>query len=68
MAFEKSKGRIKQSLEPDKGPSNDLLTPYSVRLPQDDINALQAHFRGKGLRLGQGLRMIIKEYMTREGI
>ena len=80
MAFDKSKknepkkdnedpDRIKKVLIDDENkPTPTLLKPYSVRLPENDITALQAHFEDKGLKLGQGLRMIIKAYMRKEGV
>lgn len=54
--------------EADRVPLKDALRAYSVRLPERDIKALQAHFEAMGLKLGQGLRMIIKEYMKKGGV
>ena len=41
---------------------------FSVRLLNEDREALRDHFKNKGLKITQGVRMLIKEYMEREGI
>ncbi|MCP4762329.1 MAG: hypothetical protein GY870_11155 [archaeon] len=45
--------RIKQELE-----------TFSIRLTANDKNVLGRHFDTKGLKLSQGLRMVIKDYMN----
>ena len=44
------------------------MKTFSLRLTEKDIIALKDHFRRKGLKLSQGLRMIIREYMEESGI
>lgn len=44
------------------------MVSAGVRLPESDKRALERHFSERGLKLGQGLRMIIAEYMKRERI
>ena len=44
------------------------LEIFSLRLFEQDKERLTQHFRRKGLKLSQGLRMIIAEYMDQEGI
>ena len=41
---------------------------FSIRINADDKERLQIYFENRGLKLTQGIRMIIKEYMEREGI
>ena len=62
--------RVKESLQesglPMKRPGN--LKPLLIRLSELDKKALEKHFQRKGLRMAQGIRMIIREYMEREGV
>ena len=46
---------------------NDFTT-FSIRLLPEDIQRVRTYFERRGLKLTQGIRMIIKEYMEREGI
>ena len=43
----------------------DTLT---IRLLPEDIQQLRFYFERRGITVSQGIRMIIKEYMEREGI
>ena len=72
----KSKGAINReniekdaaSRQVDYSAFKDETIPVGTRLLRREKNALQKHFEAKGLKLSQGLRMIISEYMTRERI
>ncbi len=44
------------------------LKPLIIRLSGFDKERLEIHFHNKGLKLSAGIRMIIKEYMERQGI
>ena len=44
------------------------LKPLIIRLSEYDKKKLEIYLQNKGLRLGTGIRMIIKEYMERQGI
>ena len=44
------------------------LIKRHIRISDNDWQRLQAHFQGKGLNMSAGLRMAIREYMSREGI
>ena len=44
------------------------LEMFTMRLSKRDRELLKAHFRTKGLKLSQGVRMIIREYLNREGL
>jgi len=44
------------------------LEMFTMRLSKRDRELLKAHFRNKGLKLSQGVRMIIREYLNREGL
>jgi len=58
----------------DKAKDTDLflkdepLEMFTMRLAKRDRELLKAHFRNKGLKLSQGVRMIIREYLNKEGI
>ena len=41
---------------------------FSIRIDDRDRESLQRYFENRGLKLTQGIRMIIKEYMERQGI
>ena len=41
---------------------------FSIRIDSQDRERLQRYFESRGLKLTQGIRMIIKEYMERQGI
>lgn len=47
---------------------NGNLEPFLIRLSGKDKLKLRIYFHNKGLKLSQGIRMIVKEYMEREGI
>lgn len=72
----KSKGAINreniekdaESRKVDYSSFKDETVPVGTRLTQREKNILQKHFEAKGLKLSQGVRMIIAEYMTRERI
>ncbi len=40
------------------------LETFSIRLTANDKDILGRHFDTKGLKLSQGLRMVIKDYMN----
>ena len=44
------------------------LVKRHIRITDDDWQRLQIHFRSQSLTISAGIRMIIKEYMEREGI
>ena len=44
------------------------LVNVGVRISPDDKRALEQHFAARGLKLGQGLRMVIRDYMNQEKI
>ena len=46
----------------------DDTVPVGTRLPKSAKEALQRYFEGRGLKLSQGLRMIITDYMNTERI
>ena len=41
---------------------------FSVRLYKKDREKLRDYFQSRGLKLGQGLRMIIKDFMNSQGL
>ena len=47
---------------------SDDTVSVGTRLTKHEKDALQTHFRDKGLKLAQGIRMIISEYMSKERI
>ncbi len=53
---------------PTKTPQRGALQKYHIRLHEEDWNRLKDHFETKGLSASSGIRMIIKEFMEREGI
>ena len=44
------------------------LKPLIIRLNEFDKKRLETHFHSKGLKLSAGIRMLIKEYMERQGV
>ena len=40
----------------------------NVRLPRDVWDALQEHFRARGLKAGTGIRHVIMEYLQDQGV
>ena len=59
------KGDTKSTQEVHK---DDTLEIHHIRIHKNDWKALQQYFEGKGIKVSQGIRMIIKEYMERQGI
>ena len=53
---------------PDIHSTKAALKRYDVRFAPDDWKWLKSHFRTKGLTVSAGLRMIVKEYIGREGV
>ncbi len=47
---------------------DNTLDIHHIRIHRADWNALQRCFEGKGIKASQGIRMIIKEYLEKEGI
>ena len=41
---------------------------FSIRIDNKDRERLQRYFESQGLKLTQGIRMIIKDFMERQGI
>jgi len=54
--------------QPTKTPQRGTLQKYHIRLYEGDWNRLKDHFEAKGLPVSSGIRMIIKEFMEREGV
>ena len=46
----------------------DDTVAVGTRLPKSAKAALQAYFEGRGLKLSQGLRMIVNDFMKQERI
>ena len=44
------------------------LKKYHIRLSEKDWKALQTHFNAKGLKVSQGIRLIVSEYMEKKGL
>jgi len=44
------------------------LETFSIRLTPEDKRNLREYFERRSLSLSQGIRMIIKEFMEREGV
>ncbi len=44
------------------------LKPLIIRLSEYDKEKLEIYLQNKGLRLGTGIRMIVREYMEKQGI
>ncbi len=44
------------------------LKMFSLRLNRKDMEHLRTYFKTMGLNLSTGIRMIIKEYMERQGV
>ncbi len=53
---------------PTKTPQKEALQKYHIRLHEGDWNRLKDHFESKGLPVSSGIRMIIREYLDREGV
>lgn len=47
---------------------NNTLDIHHIRIHKNDWKVLGQHFEGKGLKVSQGIRMIIKEYLEKEGV
>jgi len=41
---------------------------FSIRIDDRDRERLRRYFESRGLKLTQGIRMIIKEYMNKQGV
>ena len=44
------------------------MTSISFRIPESDRVALEKYFASRRLKLSQGLRMVVADYMNREQI
>jgi len=49
-------------------PEKEPLKQRQIRMSDTDWTWLQRHFLSKGLTISAGLRMIVKEYMSKERI
>ena len=49
-------------------PTGGKMEAYRIRFPKNHWNLLKKHFKAKGMRISEGLRMIAREYMEREDI
>lgn len=49
-------------------PDSMKLKQRNFRMSDRDWNQLVRHFEAKGLTIAQGIRLILREYMTRENI
>ena len=68
-----TRGEIKNKIKGISGGTELLkkdepLKMFSLRLHRKDMELLRVYFKTMGLNLSTGIRMIIKEYMEREGI
>lgn len=48
--------------------SGGKLEPLLIRLGKYDRKRLENHFSSKGLKMAQGIRMVLKEYLEQQGI
>ena len=44
------------------------LSQYVIRLEEEDYNLLKGYFHHKGLSLSSGMRMVLKDYLHKNGI
>ncbi len=58
------------SSSPRRGDFPDVgkMDTFSIRLSAQDRDILRAHFDRRGLKLTQGIRMIINDYMAANGL
>ena len=42
------------------------LSQYVIRLEKGDYKHLKSHFHSKGLSISSGVRMVIKDYLSKE--
>ena len=49
-------------------PHKEVLKKYHIRFQEADWKKLQAYFERKGLSVSSGIRMIVSEFMEREGL
>ncbi|MBA7693924.1 hypothetical protein ES703_102524 [subsurface metagenome] len=47
---------------------DDTLEIHHIRIHKNDWDTIQQYFEGKGIKASQGIRMIIREYMEKQGI
>jgi len=47
---------------------NNTLEIHHIRIHENDWKVLKQYFEGKGIKVSQGIRMIIKEFMESQGI
>ena len=60
---------LKRHPEAGEEPAAEVMTTFSIRLPESQKKALQRHFKKSlGLDLSPGIRMILTEYMNNQGI
>lgn len=57
-----------QAIAPPIEPQKENLKQHNFRMKDTEWNRLKIHFQGKGLSIAAGLRMIILEYMKKEGV
>ncbi len=59
------KGDTKSTQEVHK---DDTLEIHHIRIHKNDWKVLKQYFEGKGIKVSQGIRMIIRDFVGREGI
>ncbi len=47
---------------------DNTLEIHHIRIHKNDWAVLQHYFEGKGIKVSQGIRMILKEYLEQRGI
>ncbi len=60
--------RVEESGLPLKASKMEKLKLFNIRLLDRDKETLRQHFRNKGLDLSSGIRMVLHEYMEKEGL
>ena len=49
-------------------PQREALEKYHVRFHPSVWSLLEKHFRAKGISVSAGLRLVVSEYLNREGL
>ncbi len=64
LGAERKKGAAPQ----DTVGQEDPLKAISLKMPESWIGVLKVHFKAKGLGLSHGIRMLVSEYLDKEGL